>query len=95
MADLDNEIQWAAATRGRTSQTKFVATRSLSHHGQKITAGLTRCAEGHPWLLEIPSAFSRLDSEQGRAAVRSREGGTTRGSWQKRDTKLKRYPWQL
>jgi hypothetical protein len=84
MASVEHaDTQWATAVRARDSAAVFVATRSIDHHGEKIVAGLTRVSETSPWLHELEGVFEKVDSAEGRAAVRSRGGDVprTNPSW--------------
>ena len=91
MASLDPSVpsQWASATRTTDRVAVYVATRSTTHRGKKIIAGLTRISEASPWLHELPDVFEKIDSTRGLSAIRSRGGGVPKPK------RRKRYGWEL
>lgn len=84
MAPVEHaDTQWATAARERESAATFVACRSVDHRGEKIVAGLTRVSSSSPWLHELEGVFEKVDSDEGRSAIRSHGGDVpqTTASW--------------
>jgi hypothetical protein len=62
---------------GPASTSEFVATRSTTIDGVKITRGVTRISKSNPWLRTNSSLFAEVASYAGRNAIRSRHEADT------------------